>query len=102
LSHPNTELTSKKKRLKTLRDELGFDPCKQAKALTAAAHGALKDAKRVVKALTVGDPERESACLETSWEILRDRGKATCLADFLAHVKDRMVPLIPGEPPVPQ
>ncbi len=92
---------SEKKRLEALRDELGFDPCEKSEALTAAARGELKDAKRVLKALTADGPDREMECLRTSWEILRNRGERTGLTDFLSQVKDRIVPLVTGSPSLP-
>jgi hypothetical protein len=84
-------------RLSEVRNELKFDPCENAENLNAAKHGALKDAKRVWRFLGQASPERESECLDASWEVLRQRGEGTGLTDFLKHVKDRIVPLVPGQ-----
>jgi hypothetical protein len=87
-----------RRRLKSLRDELKFDPCEKAENLDASAHGALKDAKRVLKKLTEDNRDRELECLNAPWKTLRKRGKSTGLTDFLEHVKERIVPVITGEP----
>ena len=90
---------AEKEILAGLRSELGFDPRTEAHQLNAVKHGAPRDAKRVLAALTGGDAAREEACwMETGWTILRERGTATGLYAFLSAAKDRLVPLITGIP----
>lgn len=76
------------------RTELGFDPLSSAEQLTASERGARRDAKRVLDALTGGDPDREDACLEEPpLALLRQRGANTGLASYLQEIEDRLVPL---------
>jgi hypothetical protein len=80
--------------LEAERKELGFDPRQHAEELTASTGGAKRDAKRVLKALTGGNRDRESACLEeASLDLLKQRGGSTGLADYLLEVEERLVPL---------
>ncbi len=79
------------------RRSLGFDPCIDARELTAAEEGAKKDAKRVLFALTGGDHERERACLVAiPLDRLRERGVRTGLTDYLDDVEEHIVPLVKG------
>ena len=89
---------SEEARLQEVRDELHFDPCEAAEGLDASTHGALKDAKRVLRRLTGSDPERELDCLNAPWGVLRQRGKGTGLADFLDEIKRQIVPRVTGQP----
>ena len=76
------------------RKELGFDPLASAEQLTASEEGARRDAKRVLDALTGGDPDREDACLEEPpLALLRQRGAETGLALYLQEIEERLVPL---------
>jgi len=76
------------------RKELGFDPLSSAEQLTANKAGARRDAKRVLDALTGGDPDREDACLEEpALSLLRQRGANTGLAPYLQEIEERLVPL---------
>ncbi len=76
------------------RKELGFDPISSAERLTASEEGARRSAKRVLDALTGGDPDREDACLEDpSLSLLRQRGAKTGLALYLQEIEERLVPL---------
>jgi hypothetical protein len=80
-----------------LHQELGFDPCASSERLGAATHGALRDAKRVLRSLTQDDAEREAMCWEaTSWTVLRTRGELTSLNAFLSAVKEILIPLVTG------
>jgi hypothetical protein len=75
------------------RKELGFDPRSSAEQLTASEDGARRDAKRVLSALTGGDPDREDACLEEPpLALLRQRGARTGLALYLQELEERLVP----------
>jgi len=76
------------------RQELGFDPLASAEQLTASEEGAKRDAKRVLDALTRGDPDREHACLEEPpLALLRQRGAKTGLAVYLQELEERLAPL---------
>ncbi|HEX8436246.1 hypothetical protein [Archangium sp.] len=90
-------------RLEALRRALGFDPRLHAEDLTAAKHGAKRDAKRVLSELTQGDHQREVVCwTEAPLEQLEARGKGTGLADFIQEVRERLVPLWTGRPATQQ
>lgn len=79
-------------RLAALIDELGFNPVLQAARLTAKHQSDPKDAKRVRMALTAGDRERETACLEHAAR--RDRaGADTGLPEFLDQVRGELAPV---------
>ncbi|WP_437310353.1 hypothetical protein [Sorangium sp. So ce388] len=76
------------------RKELGFDPRSEAEQLTASEDGAKRDAKRVLNALTGGDQEREEACMkEPPLAVLKQRGAATGLMDYLDEIEARLAPL---------
>lgn len=76
------------------RKDLGFDPRSGAERLTASEDGAKRDAKRVLHALTGGDPEREEACMkDPPLTVLKQRGAATGLMDYLKEIEERLVPL---------
>ncbi len=78
------------KALEGLRRDLGFDPRLEAHRLRAGD----RDAKRVLAALTAGDPGRESACWnECDLDLLRERGTQTGLASYLEEVRRLLVPV---------
>ncbi len=80
--------------LKELRAELGFDPREHAEGLTAKHQWDKQNAKRVLDVLTAGSPDREARCWrETDLEVLATRGPHTGLADYLAEVQQRLLPL---------
>lgn len=82
-------------RLRAERERLSFDPVRDAHQLTAREHGAKKDAKVVLDALTQGNKERERACLEeTPLAVLEQRGGKTGLAEYLKEVRERLVPIL--------
>lgn len=84
--------------LADLRGVLGFDPRLRAERLDAMEHGAKRDAKRVLKCLIGDDREREARCWrDTPWAVLRERGVESRLTDFLAEVKELLVPLVTGK-----
>ena len=84
-------------RLNALRQELGFDPRERAEELTAKHVTAKRDAKRVLQALTGGDPQRQADCwTKTGLPLLAARGQKTGLAEYLAEVGQRLVPLFTG------
>ena len=83
--------------LNELRSELGFDPCSTAGNLTASHFQDLRSAKRVLSVLTGGIWEREVRCWrDTSLAVMRERGVETGLADFIAELESRLLPLLGG------
>jgi hypothetical protein len=89
-----------KVRLEDEQRRLSFHPVRDAHRLTPSEHGAKKDAKKVLKELTRGKPERERACLEeTPLATLSSLGLKTGLAAYLQEVRDRLVPLLGGGHP---
>ncbi|MCY1030472.1 hypothetical protein OV207_03310 [Corallococcus sp. BB11-1] len=83
--------------LRQEEQRLSFHPVRDAHRLTAQEHGAKKDAKKVLDALTSGRLEREEECLRsTSLDVLRTRGKKVGLAEFLDEVRERLVPVVRG------
>lgn len=86
--------------LARLTRELGSDPRLSAESLSAAETGALRNAKRVLGVLLAGRQEREPPCWqECDLQVLRERGRATGLADYLEEVRTRLVPLFSGRQP---
>jgi hypothetical protein len=63
--------------------------------LTAIHDHDKRSAKRVLKHLVHGDPDREANCWkETPLQILRSRGVQTGLREYLEEVEERLVPLL--------
>jgi hypothetical protein len=84
-------------RLRKVSERLSFHPVKEAHRLMAREHGAKTDAKVALGELTLGDLERERACLsETSLSTLGERGELTGLAAYLKEVREQLVPVIAG------
>ena len=93
------EPTSKEEseRLADQRELLGFHPCERPELLAASddAASSKRSAKKVLAALTDEDRRRESACYQdVPLELLRKRGTHCGLANFLAYVEKRLVPLL--------
>jgi len=81
-------------RLKRHRKELGFDPREKADQLTAGPDDAKRSARRVLKALTDGNLNRERDCWrETDLDVLERRGQGTGLAAYLEEVRTHLTPL---------
>ena len=81
-------------RVAVLRQELGFSPIDDAHQLDSNDETAKRSPKRVLRALTRDDPDRETRCwLETSLEALRARGGETGLARFLTEIEEQLLPL---------
>lgn len=80
-------------RLRQLRQELGSHPCERAEELTAKEEQAKRSAKRVLTLLSNGTEERELDCLRVELRLLEQRGQNTGLAEFLAEIRSRLVPL---------
>lgn len=84
-------------RLDASERRLSFHPVRDAHRLDAREHGAKKDAKVALEALTQGDMERERACLEeTPLAVLEERGEKTGLTQYLKEVRERLVPVLSG------
>jgi hypothetical protein len=80
------------------RQNLGFDPCERSAELTAGRDDTAKRSpKRVLNVLTNGSRDREQECWnQTSLEILRKRGEANGLNEYLNEVQTHVVPLFTG------
>ncbi len=86
-----------KQDLESLRQELGFDPCKQAERLRShtKTDSPERDLKRIVERLTGGDFSREQECwTKTPLSILRERGGGTYLKEFIEEVETQLLPLL--------
>jgi hypothetical protein len=82
--------------LSEIRRDLGFSPHVDAHLLTAKDEQAKRSAKRVLRALTMDDRDREDRCWqETPLDTLRARGELTGLRAYLAEVEQNLVPLLP-------
>ncbi len=81
-------------RLSALRRELGFDPREKSHLLKASHSDDKRCPKGSLRVLTEGNLDREASCWRDSdLEVLTRRGKGNGLADYLAEVKTRLVPL---------
>lgn len=89
-------------RLNVESQKLGWDPCLNSHQLTAGKDdGALRSPKRVVASLVGTDWERQRECwTATPLSTLRERGVENGLADYLAEIANRLVPIITGKKPV--
>ncbi len=71
---------------------LGFDPRFRAHELTATNDSHDRSPKRVLRALTNDDQDRERRCVyHTSLETLRMRGAETGLPEFLDELQERLI-----------
>ncbi len=86
-------------RLEQERQHLGFDPRQRSHELTACKNdGAARSPKRVQRALSADDRDRERCCWrETPLPSLRERGSENGLAAYLEEVRTRLAGLI-GHP----
>lgn len=76
-------------RLALLRERLGFDPTCQGEQLTSGKETDKRDAKRALRELC--DEERRRTLLrEADLNVLRQRGEATGLTDFLDELRTRV------------
>ena len=72
----------------------------QADRLTAEGTKGKKNAKKVLKKLMRPESEREESCWQhADLGVLRERGKKSRLAAFLAEVSDILVPMLAGAQP---
>lgn len=84
-------------RAEAQQKRLKLSPMEQPERLKATVAGTDADTKKVLAALTGGDPDRQADCLETSIEQLRRRGERCGLAAFLEAVEAEIVPLLGTE-----
>lgn len=91
------ESKNERNALASLISTLSFDPCQKADRLNDRHDHEKRSAKRVLQELTAGDFERERRCwCETGLKILRSKGAATGLSEFIDEVRDRLCRLLPG------
>ncbi len=95
-----TDLTEQA-RLDAVRKDLGFDPREKAAELnpgrvhTQEGKPVKRSTKRILEELTEGKWEREERCwCQTPLDVLRERGVASGLTDFLEEVDACLVPLV--------
>lgn len=82
-------------RLRSMRSELGHDPCTRSDQLTASTPGSTRDAKRVIEVLMLKDRDREALCWQkTPLERLHARGEANGLRSYLRALDEQLVPLL--------
>jgi len=86
--------STESRRHRSLRKQLGFDPCAESHELTATEPTAKRNAKRVLDKLTDSDTERaERGVRETPIATMRSRGALNGLADFIGEIEEHFVPL---------
>jgi hypothetical protein len=84
-------------KLSRICQQLGFDPCEEAHRLRYASGTSRpeRDPKRILGKLTDQNSEREERCWkETPLVVLQARGRQTYLEEFLAEVRERLLPLL--------
>jgi hypothetical protein len=81
--------TVETKALSEERQRLGFDPTRHPHRLRRRGERSIKP---VLEALTGGDRDREQRCLECAHDRLEQTGVECGLTDFLAEVRERVVP----------
>ena len=92
---PNDEI--ERDLIRDAREQLGFDPTTSSHKLTAKnnENEDKKSARRVLRQLTRGDSLREEECwTQTPLELLKSKGKANGLAEYLTQVEEVLVPMI--------
>ena len=78
--------------LGTERARVGFDPRMRAHDLTDRKEHEDRNPKRVLRALSEDDRDREQACVRNApLERLRARGEETGLNDFLNELETRLL-----------
>lgn len=77
------------------RATLSFCPVAESHRLQEAEDGKPRSPKRVWRALTGDDAERQARCwTESSLEVLRARGQENGLADYLDEIECELLPLL--------
>jgi hypothetical protein len=93
------ETDDERARLELLRQELGFDPCRQAHRLDAKKEHAKRSPKRVLGTLTGSQSHREEDCWSRApLALLRERGRDSGLTAFLEETTTMLLPLFTGAP----
>lgn len=84
---------AEKKRLKDLRQALGFDPTISADRLIAEGKKGKKNAKKVLSQLTANDEVRRDCCWsQVSLDHLKSTGCQTGLAEFIEQIEITLLP----------
>lgn len=95
--------SDEEKAIKNQRKDIGFDPTTHSHQLTATLETARRSAKRVLRALTSDDRDRERQCwLDTGLDVLQRNGAENGLAAFLDECEQRYIPLFTPVPPPPR
>lgn len=89
------ETAAEHQALARMKEALGFWPHREAHRLTSRPNDAPTDAKRVLCALTNGDPDRSDRCLD-DLPRLADRGSGRGVTAFLDDAERLLVPLVAG------
>ncbi|NEO88250.1 MAG: hypothetical protein F6J87_28935 [Spirulina sp. SIO3F2] len=96
------QTTEEEKKLSEIKKKLKFDPCLEAHRLRGDKkypEQRDRDAKVVLAQLTEEKFEREQQCwTQTELELLRDRGQATGLTDYLHEIETSLLPMIAQSP----
>lgn len=82
--------------LESIRQEIKFDPCREAERLRYSSQTARaeRNPKEILQRLTAGSREREEKCwTETPLSHLRKRGVNTNLLAYLSEVQESLLPL---------
>ena len=88
---------SERASLAALTTELGFDPTSASHRLASGRIQHPRSSKRVLAMLSADEKDREEQCLrQTSLDALRRCGAANGLANFLDHVRSRILPVLEG------
>jgi hypothetical protein len=89
--------TDEEQKLSRICKQLSFNPCEEAHRLRYSSRTSRpdRDPKRILGDLTNQNSEREERCWkETALSILQARGRQTHLEEFLAEVRERLLPLL--------
>ncbi len=87
-------------RLQQLTEELGFSPIEKAERLRAKGEQEARHPKLVLKELTNNDWDRQARCWQDAdLEVLKQRGQATGLADYLDEVARKLAGPLTGAGP---
>jgi hypothetical protein len=73
---------------------LGYSPVERPERLTSNVSGAAGDTKAVLDALTANSAGTGDEWLDADLDVLRARGQACGLSDFLEEVEAKVVPLL--------
>lgn len=89
---------AEKQVLQDIKRRIGLDPCLEAHRLRGKSNQPGtedRDIKRILQALTQGDPLREEQCWqETALDILIERGQKTGLSQYIEEIESRLLPTL--------